>query len=170
MSMSACTKAAWPLIWTECDDQGAFEWKPVVLQARILPADAVDFADILSELVRLGCVIEVEIDGRSYGLVRNFAKFQRPKKPQYRVLVPHQYRTYVGIGTEPVRNQWVTSAEKSPQMEDEGSTLPSQERNKPRQGTDLTGEGGGTNPANGRAAAAGDDDWPEMPEFLRRAQ
>ena len=51
-----------------------------------------------------------------------------------------------------------------------GSTLPSQERNQPRQGTDLTGEGGGTTPANGRAAAAGDDDWPEMPEFLRRAQ
>lgn len=47
---------------------------------------------------------------------------------------------------------------------------PSQERKEPRQGTDLTGEGGGTNPANGRAAAAGDDGWPEMPEFLRREQ
>lgn len=47
---------------------------------------------------------------------------------------------------------------------------PSQERNEPRQGTDLTGEGGGTTPANGRAAAEGGDGWPEMSEFLRRAQ
>ena len=52
MSMSITAKAAWPLLWTECDDNGIFEWKPIVLKARIFPADAVDFAAILAEWSR----------------------------------------------------------------------------------------------------------------------
>lgn len=49
MSMSMTAKAAWPLLWTECDDNGVFEWKPVVLKARIFPGDSLDFDSILAE-------------------------------------------------------------------------------------------------------------------------
>jgi hypothetical protein len=130
MSMSMTAKAAWPLLWTECDDGGAFEWKPIVLKARLFPADAVDFAAVLAELVALNCVKKVEIGGREYGLVRNFCRYQRPKKPNYRVLLTGHFRTYVGLtadSSEPddpdvtrVPNRFHTGGEKSPQMEDEG--------------------------------------------------
>lgn len=97
MSMSFATKAAWPLLWTECDDHGVFEWKPIVLKARIFPADAIDFAAILSELETLNCIARVEIDGKPYGLVRNFCKFQRAKNPSYRHNLAEENLQYVGL-------------------------------------------------------------------------
>ena len=76
MSMSFPAKAAWPLLWTECDDHGVFEWKPIVLKARIFPADNVDFSAILVELESLGCVTKFEIDGQLYGQLLDL-KFMR---------------------------------------------------------------------------------------------
>lgn len=84
MSMSFPAKAAWPLLWTECDDHGAFDWKPIVLKARIFPADNVDFSAILAELESLGCVRAVEIQGKKCGLIKNFCRYQSPKSPSYR--------------------------------------------------------------------------------------
>lgn len=121
MAMSITAKAAWPLLWTECDDNGAFEWKPLVLKARLFPADNINFAEILSELERLDCIKSYEHNGRIYALVRNFTKFQRPKKPQSRHFIPAELRTYAGLSelsTEPVPHQADTGGIKSPQMED----------------------------------------------------
>lgn len=84
MTMTMACKAAWPLMWTECDDRGIFEWKPIVLKARIFPADDVNFVEILAEMERLGCVRRYEIDGKSFGAVKNFCQYQRPKHPSYR--------------------------------------------------------------------------------------
>jgi len=128
MAMSAYTKAAWPLLWTQCDDHGVFEWKPLVLKARILPADMIDFETILAELVSLDRVRKVEIDGREYGLVRNFGKFQRPRKPNYLFPVPDEYRSYLalsGPSTEPGPLEDDPVPQKSgsaPQMEDGGGS------------------------------------------------
>lgn len=125
MAMTPITKAAWPLLWTECDDQGAFEWKPLVLKARVLPADPVDFATILAELESLNSVKRYEVGGKVYGLVRNFGRYQRPKKPANKYPVPSEYRPFAGLtpdGSEPVPNQYGTSGEKSPQMKEEGGS------------------------------------------------
>lgn len=103
MTMTMAAKAAWPLLWTECDDAGVFEWKPIVLKARIFPAESLDFAAILSELVELGCVKRVEIEGKPYGLIRNFGKYQRPKSPAYKFprpgvfSLPEEHRAYVAV-------------------------------------------------------------------------
>ena len=116
MSMSIAAKAAWPLLWTECDDNGIFEWKPIVLKARIFPADAVDFAIILAEWSELGCVRKIEVDGKPYGLVRNFRRCQRPKNPSYRFVLPKEHELYVGLsGTgTPASAQSTPSATPSP--------------------------------------------------------
>src|ERR1044072_2967872 len=84
MSMTMTTKAAWTPLWMHCDDHGIFEWKPIVLKALIFPADNVDFAQVLAELETLGCIRKFGIDGKPYGIIRNFAKYQRPKNPSYR--------------------------------------------------------------------------------------
>jgi hypothetical protein len=126
MEMSMPAKAAWPLLWTECDDQGVFEWKPVVLKARLLPADNLDFADVLEEYLRLGAVLKYEVDGRSFGAVRNFQKYQRPKKPNSIHPLPQEYRKFCGSSSsssEPVPNQCGTGRENPPQMEDEGGRM-----------------------------------------------
>lgn len=88
-------------IWTESDDHGVFEWKPLGLKMRIFPADAVtndDMVEMLGDLSAADCITEFKSDDKAYGAVRNFCKWQRPKKPTYRYPLPEQYRTYVGAG------------------------------------------------------------------------
>lgn len=141
MLMSAFAKAAWPLLWGECDDQGIFEWKPVVLKARLLPADLIAFEDILEEWVRLGTLMRYEINGRSYGAVRNFVRFQRPKKPKDTHPSTESVRKWVGFladgsrpsagtgrnsssdSSEPVPNSGGTSSEFEAQMKEEGGRM-----------------------------------------------
>lgn len=123
MSMTMAAKAAWPLLWTECDDQGVFEWKPVVLKARLLPADDINFSALLAEWEGLDVIRGFVVDGRSYGAVKNFRKYQRPKKPNATYPLPDEFRTYVHIDTpssEPVPHQVGTKPGKPPQMEDGG--------------------------------------------------
>lgn len=134
MQMSMEAKAAWPMLWTECDDQGVFEWKPIVLKARIFPADNVDFSAVLAEYETLNCIRKITMQGKSYGLVRNFRKFQRPKKPNSTFPLPDEFRTYVALdkpssepsddedggSSEPVPHQFPTGTENPPQMEDGG--------------------------------------------------
>jgi hypothetical protein len=127
MSMSMTAKAAWTPLWMQCDDHGIFEWKPIVLKALIFPADNVDFAAVLSELEKLGCVRRLDIQGRPHGVVRNFAKYQRPKNPSYRHFKPEELPAEVGSyiaikgATTPVLPQPSPSAiENHPQMKEEG--------------------------------------------------
>jgi len=87
-------------IWCEADDQGAFEWKPLTLKARIMPADAVNVAELLDELKAGQFVAQYEHEGRSYGVVRNFRRFQRPQKPHALHPLPPELRNYVGLSEE----------------------------------------------------------------------
>jgi hypothetical protein len=127
MSMSMTAKAAWTPLWMQCDDHGIFEWKPIVLKALIFPADNVDFSSVLDELVKLGCVRRLELEGKSYGLVRNFARYQRPKNPSYRHFkadnLPTDIASYIGVrgAIPPVLPQSSPSpAENPPQRKEEG--------------------------------------------------
>jgi hypothetical protein len=128
-------------IWNECDDQGAFEWKPLQLKMRLLPADNADVAALLEELRSAGLIQPYTVGDRRYGAVRNFGKFQRPKKPNSVHPMPAEMKTYARserqdsepgddeapsvanqspTSSEPVPNQFPTSGEIPPQMEDGG--------------------------------------------------
>jgi len=132
-------------IWTEADDEGVFEWKPLTLKARILPAISASIDPLMAALVDNRFLMRFEVDGRSYGAVRNFTRWQRPKKPKAIHPKPELVRKYVGLtdatvgnefGTggelnaddagpvptsgEPVGNKFGTGGEIPPQMEDGG--------------------------------------------------
>ncbi len=102
-------------IWTESWDDGVFEWKPLTLKARLFPVDAINVAELLAELVTLGFVQQFDA-GKPYGAIRNFQKYQRPKKPNSSGVLPECLHEYVHA----VPNQPPPSGEKSPQMEDGG--------------------------------------------------
>jgi len=86
----------------ESDDQGVFEWKPVGLKMRLMPADGADINELLDELVEHRQIMRYEIGGRVYGAIRNFMVWQRPKKP--RALHP----------TTPEVLNWVGKGRRSP--------------------------------------------------------
>lgn len=110
-------------ILTECDDHGIFEWKPIGLKMRIFPADKVDVEPLISELIGANKVSQMEPDQDKYLGVRNFCKYQRPKKPTYRFPFKPEWGSYVGLTDDssvPVPHQFGTGTEIPPQMKEEG--------------------------------------------------
>lgn len=69
-------------LWCEADDLGVFEWKALTLKMRIFPGDAVDVASMLSELEARDMIRSFDRDGKRYGAIRNFGRYQRPKSPK----------------------------------------------------------------------------------------
>lgn len=109
-------------VWCEAWDDGVFDWKPLTLKMRVFPADNVDVGGLLEELLAAGIVQKFDTkDGRKMGVVRNFQRFQRPKKPNRSGVLPDNLSVFAGAsetGSEPVPNRCGTGGEKSPQMED----------------------------------------------------
>ena len=82
---------------SEAFDDGIFEWKPLTLKARIFPADTVDLAALLSELEELRFIRSFDVDGKRYGAIRNFCRYQRPKAPKYLIQAPREICAFVGM-------------------------------------------------------------------------
>lgn len=128
-------------IRNECDDQGVFEWKPLGIKMRLFAADNVDVESLLAEMVEADVCRQFSEKGKSYGAVRNFRLFQRPKKPNAQFPINDEIRIYVGLSEPdgeppqknkavkdqrsetsypPVPHQFPTGSENPPQMEDGG--------------------------------------------------
>lgn len=84
-------------LWTEADDQGVFEWKPVTLKMRLLPVDGADVTALLAEIEAQNICRRFEADGKVFGAIRNFRKYQRPKSPNAIYPLPADLRSYVAI-------------------------------------------------------------------------
>lgn len=130
VAVSAYARLLFMGIWNECDDYGSFEWSPLKLKMRLLPADNVDANGLLEELIEAGSLLRYDMGGKAYGAVRNFCQYQRPKKP-----------THVHPQTEAVE-AWVNTHARSTRdgSEEEGKELPTGGE-KARQRKDEGGKG-----------------------------
>lgn len=129
-------------IWIEAFDDGVFEWKPLTLKAKVFPVDHVDVVPLLDELVTTRFIRREEVAGRPIGLIRNFRRWQRPKKPNSSKMLRAEWGTYVGLDAadgeplpdwsttdgEPVPNQFSSREENSPQMEDVGGRMKGEDK------------------------------------------
>ncbi len=104
-------------LWCEAFDDGAIELKALTLKARIFPADAVNMAELLDELEDLNFFRRFEVGGKPWAAIRNFQKFQRPKKPNSSGVLPKNLVIYVG-GAEQVGNRSGTGGGNPPQREE----------------------------------------------------
>jgi len=155
-------------LWMEADDSGTFEWKPITLKARCLPAANVDVGELLDALQLVGMVKRFEVDGKPYGVIRNFVKYQRPKDPKCVHPFTDEMQRFAGfvgegarpnattgrkpLGTtsEPLPNSFGTTSEIPAQMEDVGcrredveeriSSLRSDSADAPQPNLDLNSE------------------------------
>lgn len=126
----------------EADDKGVFEWKPITIKMRLFPADALDIDTLLTELVSVDAIAMYEVDGRKFGAIRNFRKFQRPKSPNDIHPMPNDLRSYVALPVV-ISEPFPPNGEKSPQMEDGGGRGRKKELS--HTGTDLSvGQGNST--------------------------
>ena len=111
------------------DDEGVFEWKPVTIKMTVFPADDVNVTELLEELVLSRQVRRYTVDGKAYGIIRNFKKYQRPKKPVSNHPLPNSAEMTAPKSTpepEPVPDQFPTGGEVSPQRKEEGGSSSSE--------------------------------------------
>lgn len=94
MTISMAARVLLVGLWSHADDGGGFEWKPLVLKARIFPADNLDIEPVLHELEENDIIKKYDVSGKGYGAVRNFGKWQRPQKPKRFVPMPKLVREY----------------------------------------------------------------------------
>ncbi len=122
MSLSLLARVVLPGLWTECDDQGLFAWKPQTLKARLLPGDNADMTLVLAELEAADFIRAFSHGGKPFGAMRNFRKYQRPKKPNQVHALPAELRGYVGLSDEispPLPHLFAAAEELPAQREEE---------------------------------------------------
>ena len=69
---------AWVMLWTHCDGEGRFEWRPRRLKLGILPYDdGVNFEEILALLESAGMIVSYTVDGKKFGYIPTWKKHQR---------------------------------------------------------------------------------------------
>lgn len=127
----------------EADDNGVFEWKPITIKMRLFANDAVDVTALLGELEAQEQIQHFDADGKRYGAIRNFRKYQRPEKPKSWHPLPDSLRDYVGLSLpDPgrVAEELPTDQRKSPQRKDEGGKRKDGEEGRGRRGTRLAAD------------------------------
>ena len=63
-------------LWTQCDREGRFRWRPRQLKLNILPYDDCDFGRVLDALLTRGFVGQYSSDGEDYGYIPSWDRHQ----------------------------------------------------------------------------------------------
>lgn len=117
-------------LWCHAFDDGVFDWKPLGLKMKIIPGDNDDAAALLAEIERAGLIVAFTVGERRYGAIRNFCRWQRPKKPTDSGVMTNDIRVFVGLsasqfGTGSEQRGVEASLSDEPDR-DEGSRVPNQ--------------------------------------------
>lgn len=131
---SVCIEARWLGIGllTEADDRGIFEWKTLQIKMRLFPADNIDVGELLESLLTADIIRKFNVSGRTYGAIKNFCRYQRPRKPQLKHPSSDDIDTFVDLNARRVPQKSEPDddeqgpipprSEKSPQMEEGGGS------------------------------------------------
>lgn len=68
---------AWVALFTACDREGRFKWRPRSLKAEVLPFDEIDFGDVLDAWLVRGFVVKYRCGVEWYGAIPTFLKHQQ---------------------------------------------------------------------------------------------
>lgn len=68
--------------WNFADDEGGLDRSAKQLKAQAFPYDNLDCEPLVQELLRVGLLLEYEVEGQKYLHIKNFRKHQRIDKPQ----------------------------------------------------------------------------------------
>lgn len=155
-------------IWSLCDKEGRFEWKPRTMKLDILPFLDFDMEQTLLLLERFSLIAQYEHDGKLYGLVKTFKEHQRingkeaQEPAKYPVPIEFNKLSQGSTGEAPgkqSRSQEGKGREREMEREMEG---------------EMEGEGNGTYVASAPCASRGSDEcdfdkfWAAYPKKVGR--
>jgi|SRR5882762_1640925 len=71
-------------LWTVCDREGRFKWKPRSIRAEVFPFDTFDISRVLDALASRGFLVKYECNGELFGWVKSWTSHQfiNNKEPQ----------------------------------------------------------------------------------------
>ncbi len=69
-------RVAFSGLWTVCDREGRFEWRPRKLKTDVMPYDDIDFSRVLDALATRGFIVKYTVDGDEYGYVPSWNRHQ----------------------------------------------------------------------------------------------
>ncbi len=69
-------RLAYAGLWTLCDRRGLFWWKPREMKLQVMPYDAIDFEAVLWALESKGFIEVYVVDGKRFGFVPSFDRWQ----------------------------------------------------------------------------------------------
>jgi hypothetical protein len=69
-------RLAFACLWSHCDREGRFQWRPRSLKTDVMPFDEVDFSRVLHALGTGGFVVPYEINGEMFGFCPSWKRHQ----------------------------------------------------------------------------------------------
>ena len=75
-------------LFTCCDREGRFKWRPRVLKLDVLPHDTVDFSRVLHALATRGFLVHYKVDGEEYGAIPTFLRHQTINNKETASVIP----------------------------------------------------------------------------------
>lgn len=63
-------------LFTCCDREGRFRWRPRQLKLDILPYDEIEFSHVLDALATYGFLVKYEVDGQLLGCIPSWSRHQ----------------------------------------------------------------------------------------------
>lgn len=82
-------------LWTCCDREGRFKWRPRELKSDILPHDDVDFSRVLDALWTRGFVRRYRVDGEDYGYIPSWHAHQVINNRESKSTIPEPQESFV---------------------------------------------------------------------------
>ena len=112
-------------LWTCCDREGRFEWRPRALKTDVLPYDDdVDFSAVMDALERFGFVVRYEVDGKPLGYVPGFTRHQIINNREAESKIPAPDASHIAPSDEsPTREGNYNGEGKGREGEREGDTV-----------------------------------------------
>ena len=144
-------------IWTICDREGRFKWRPRTIKAHVLPYDSVEFSRVLHALTTRGFVVKYEVDGVEYGVVPGFSRHQVINNRELASVLPEPPEIQQNIGLARVADACTT---RDPRVDHA-----CQGERKGKEGKGREGEGKGTAPVSAEVSKPPEveqqswDDW-----------
>jgi hypothetical protein len=92
-------RIAYAGLWTSCDREGRFKWRPRQLKLDSLPYDDVDFSRVLDALQSRGFLVKYEIDGDQYGAIPSWKSHQVINNKELASILPEPPESLIESST-----------------------------------------------------------------------
>lgn len=122
-------------LFTCCDRDGRFKWRPRALKLDIIPYDECDFSRVLDALVTRGFVVRYTSDGDEFGYIPTFLKHQVINNKESKSILPVPDESLY-LSMTSTRESRVSHAMVTPLFKDQGEG-----KGKEGKGREKEGEG-----------------------------